>query len=209
MRVPGRADPVVAEYAGLARHYDRRWARYVEATTARTLARIDPKPGDRVLDIGCGTGTMLGALRRRFPDTALSGVDLSPEMLARARAKLPAEVGLARARAESLPFADGSFELAISTSVLHFVLHPEAALREIGRVLAPGGAVVITDWCDDFLACRLCDAALRLFGRGHFHTYGGEECARMLRAAGLACIEVERYKVSMLWGMMTARGRKP
>ena len=130
-------------------------------------------------------------------------------MLARARAKLPAEVGLARARAESLPFADGSFELAISTSVLHFVLHPEAALREIGRVLAPGGAVVITDWCDDFLACRLCDAALRLFGRGHFHTYGGEECARMLRAAGFACIEVERYKVSMLWGMMTARGRKP
>ena len=207
--MPEQVDPVLEEYARLAPKYDRRWARYVDATVARTLAHIDPRPGDRVLDVGCGTGTMLDALGHRFPEAVLTGVDFSPEMLARARAKLPAEIELLEARAESLPFADASFELAISVSVFHFIPHPEAALREIGRVLAPGGVVVITDWCDDYLACRVCDAALRLFGRGHYRTYGGAECTAMLGDAGFISAEVERYKVSLLWGMMTARACKP
>jgi len=207
--MPGNADPVIEEYARLAPDYDRRWARYVDATVARTLAHLDPRPGDRVLDVGCGTGTMLDALGHRFPGTVLSGVDLSPAMLAQARAKLAPEVELLEARAESLPFADASFEFVISVSVFHFIPGPEAALREFGRVLVPGGVVVITDWCDDYFACRICDAALRRFGRGHFRTYGNAECMTMLDEAGFTSTEVERYKVSLLWGMMTARARKP
>ena len=67
----------------------------------------------------------------------------------------------------------------------------------------------ITDWCDDYLACRLCNIYLRLTSKAHYKTYRQAECASLLREAGHAEATVERYKISWLWGLMTARAQKP
>jgi SAM-dependent methyltransferase len=93
--------------------------------------------------------------------------------------------------------------------VFHYLRAPRAALAEMRRVLRPGGEAIVTDWCDDFLACRVCDALLRAFSRSHFRTYGREECGRLLVDAGLIDVRVEAYKVDWLWGLMTARATKP
>ena len=87
----------------------------------------------------------------------------------------------------------------------HYIRQPVAALREVGRVLRRGGQLVITDWCDDFLACRLFDWYLRLFNRAHFRVYGERELLALLQRAGYPQGRVERYKISWLWGLMTAR----
>lgn len=202
-------EPIVAQYRRTAPDYDRRWAHYVEATARATLARLAVRAGDRVLDIGCGTGTLLGHIARAAPGARLAGADLAPEMLARARDKLGPEVGLHVARAEALPFDDGAFELAISSSVLHFVRDPDAALREMYRVVRSGGRVAITDWCNDFLTCRLLDLHLRLFDRAHFRVYGHRALVRMLRAAGFAEIAAERYRIDRWWGLMTVTATRP
>lgn len=202
-------DPVRSEYARLAPRYDKRWATYVDRTVTATLERIAPGPGERILDVGCGTGTLLHVLSVSDPTLGLAGVDLSPEMLAVAKRRLEGAADLREGWAERLPFPDAAFDIAVSTSVLHYLPDPHAALAEMKRVLKPGGRAVVSDWCDDFLLCRLCDVFLRTFSRAHVRTYGQAECERLLARAEFRVRTVEAYKISWLWGLMTATATRP
>ena len=205
----GPDDPVLAEYARLAPRYDRRWSYYIGATVRETLRRLNPATGGRLLDVGCGTGALLQTLADADPGLRLAGVDPCPEMLRVARGKLPASVELRQAYAEGLPFGDSAFDTVVCTNSFHYFRRPADALREMRRVLRPGGRLVVTDWCDDFLTCRLCDLALRWLSRSHARTYRAEECRRLLEEAGFGSVAVERYKINWLWGLMTARGDRP
>ena len=198
------ADPVVAEYARAAERYDEKWAFYVEATTRETLRRMPMTPTSRVLDVGCGTGELLRRLRAKYPDSALAGLDPVPEMLAVAREKLSGREDLRVGYADSLPWPGASFDVVVSCNMFHYITHPLEALREMARVIRPGGALVLTDWCDDYIACRLCNFYLRVTNRAFYKTYRQADCLALLRAAGFRDIAFERYKISWLWGLMTA-----
>jgi ubiquinone/menaquinone biosynthesis C-methylase UbiE len=200
--------PIVEEYGRLASQYDAKWSFYVEATTRETLARLTLRPGERLLDVGCGTGALLERLSRS-PGIQLTGVDPVPEMLAIARRRLPSEVELCAGWAEQLPFDRERFDVVVSCNAFHYFREPLAALSEIRRVLAPGGRLVLTDWCDDYLACRVCDLYLRLFNQAHVKVYRRQECLRLLREAGYQGVDVERYKINWLWGLMTATAGLP
>lgn len=122
------------------------------ALRGRTLTLAAIQPGERVLDVGCGTGTLALAARRLAGDTGyVAGIDPSAEQIARARAKaarrrLP--VAFEIAVIERLPFSDRSFDVVLSTLMMH---HLPASLKrqglaEIARVLKPGGRLVIADF---------------------------------------------------------------
>ena len=198
------ADPVVAEFAKAAARYDEKWAFYVEATTRETLRRMPMSASARVLDVGCGTGELLRRLRTLYPGARLAGLDPVPEMLDVARKKLGGSEDLRIGYADSLPWPARSFDIVVSCNMFHYIAQPQAALREMGRVIRPGGALVLTDWCDDYLWCRLCNLYLRLTNRALYKTYREAECLALLRAAGFAQIRFERYKINWLWGLMTA-----
>jgi ubiquinone/menaquinone biosynthesis C-methylase UbiE len=198
------ADPVVAEYAKAAQHYDAKWAFYVEATTRETLRRMPMTPTTRVLDVGCGTGELLRRLRAKYPRAVLAGLDPVPEMLAVAKDKLSGVEDLRVGYADSLPWAAASFDVVVSCNMFHYITHPVEALREMARVIRPGGALVLTDWCDDYLACRLCNLYLRLTNRAFYKTYREGECRALLAQARVGTVSLERYKISWLWGLMTA-----
>lgn len=108
---------------------------------------VGPLPGRAVLDVGCGDG----ALTRAFfaaGAVPVVGCDIDRRMIARAAADAAehgAPIAYAMGRAEMLPFRDASFDIATAITVLCFVPEPEAALREMARVLQPGGRVVIGD----------------------------------------------------------------
>ena len=198
------ADPVVAEYARAAERYDEKWAFYVEATTRETMRRLPMTPTSRVLDVGCGTGELLRRLRAKYPDAVLAGLDPVPEMLAVASDKLSGHEDLRVGYADSLPWPGASFDVVVSCNMFHYITHPLEALREMARVIRPGGALVLTDWCDDYIACRLCNFYLRVTNRAFYKTYRQADCLALLRAAGFRDIAFERYKISWLWGLMTA-----
>jgi ubiquinone/menaquinone biosynthesis C-methylase UbiE len=203
------SERVVREYSRAAKDYDEKWSFYVNATTRETLSRLPAlKPGDRMLDVGCGTGELLARLAAKYPSARLAGIDPVPEMLQVAREKVSEAVDLQVGWADDLPWPDGSFDLVVSCNMFHYVTHPVPAVREWTRVLRPGGRLVITDWCDDYLACRLCNIYLRLTSKAHYKTYRLTECASLLRQAGHLRPQIERYKISWLWGLMTACAEK-
>jgi SAM-dependent methyltransferase len=102
--------------------------------------------GDRVLDIACGTGAVVQeALRRVGPEGEVVGLDLSPDMLAVARRKLP-DLDLRQGRAEELPFDDEAFDAVTCQFGLMFFEDRDASLRHMRRVLRPRGRVSVAVW---------------------------------------------------------------
>jgi glycosyltransferase involved in cell wall biosynthesis len=126
--------------------------RHIESQRLATIRRlIEARRNDSLLEVGCGGGHVL----RLFPEAQLTGVDVSGEMLKRARANLAGlSVRLLKGELQQLDLPAGSFDRIICTEVLEHAVEPELVLSEIRRLLRPGGTVVIT-FPNDHLINRL------------------------------------------------------
>jgi len=149
------------------------------------LARLEH--GESVLDIGCGTGTLAIAAKRRVGESAVHGIDASPEIIARAQRKARrsgTDAVFEIATAQSLPFPDARFDVVLSTVMLHHL--PRAgraqAIAEARRVLAPGGRLLAVDFVTHS-------------GKGllaHFHRHGRvdpRDLVALVSGAGLSVVE--------------------
>jgi ubiquinone/menaquinone biosynthesis C-methylase UbiE len=122
------------------------------ALRQRTLALADVRPGDGVLDVGCGTGTLALDVARQVGTTGhVCGIDPGAEQIARARAtaaRRHAPVDFQVGAIEELPFPDATFDVVLSTLMMHHLPAPlkRRGLDEITRVLKPGGHLVIADF---------------------------------------------------------------
>jgi demethylmenaquinone methyltransferase / 2-methoxy-6-polyprenyl-1,4-benzoquinol methylase len=126
--------PTYDRYAALlSLGQDPRWRRFL-------VSRVDAGPEDTVLDVATGTGAVIRELQQQKGCKAV-GVDQSPEMLAEARRRLGPEIGFVEASAERLPFDDASFDALTFTYLLRYVADPGATLRELARVVRPGGSI--------------------------------------------------------------------
>lgn len=196
---------LVEEYTRLADTYDTKWSFYIEATTRETIARLPLSPPDRLLDIGCGTGILLDRIAAIHPAAQLVGMDPVPEMLAAAHRRLSPAIELYDGWAEQLPFADAQFDLVVSCNMFHYIGRPLDALQEIRRVLRPRGRLVITDWCSDYMACRLVDLYQRTLKGSQMTVYRSRDWTRLAEANGYLIGKIDRYKINWLWGLMTAQ----
>ncbi|MBU1942411.1 MAG: methyltransferase domain-containing protein [Actinobacteria bacterium] len=112
----------------------------------RALERLAPFPGERVLDVGCSTGSMLSAIGAAFGTTG-TGIDFSVGAVRLAVEYNPLGNEYHVADALNLPFADGSFDVVVSFGVIEHVSDPERMVGEVVRVLAPGGRALIYTTC--------------------------------------------------------------
>lgn len=193
-------------YDRLAETYDTRWQRYIDASARLALEALDLDGHERILDLACGTGQLERRLLDRWPRLQITGVDLSPNMLRGAMAKGLSAHWLA-AEAAALPLADAQFDALICLSAFHYFRRPKAALAEMRRVLRPGGRLIVVDWCDDYLTCKLCSAWLRLTDRAFYKTYSLAACQAELQRADFEIVSAGRHRISWLWGMMRVVGR--
>ena len=183
-------DRWAAHYDGVMRPLERRLTARLRARAMRELP-----PRARLLEIGAGTGANFPHYP---PGTTVAATEISIEMLRRARAKLPpANVTLVQSPAERLPFADASFDAALSTLVLCSVGSIADALAELRRVVRARGRVVLVEHVrPPGLLGHVFDAASLLtvpFLEDHFNRRTAEEAAR----AGLRVLRVEPHALGI------------
>lgn len=118
----------------------------------RALVHLaDVKAGERVLDVGCGTGTLAVGIKHAAPEARVTGLDLDGAMLSRAHRKAGLAgmaVDFVRGSSYALPWPDESFDKVVSSLFFHHLDREgkDLTLREIHRVLRPGGALFVADW---------------------------------------------------------------
>jgi demethylmenaquinone methyltransferase/2-methoxy-6-polyprenyl-1,4-benzoquinol methylase len=150
-----RKQHALALFAGLPRHYDRAGAALSFGQDPRWRATlvgsVAAGPGERVLDVATGTGMVAVALVRSH-GCRVTALDQSEQMLGGLRARLAADPALAgaiepvRGEAEALPFADAAFDALTFTYLLRYVEDPAMTLRELARVVKPGGSVGMVEF---------------------------------------------------------------
>ena len=145
---PGMFDPGDPGARQFASAYEEQMVPIVFGPWAEDLVdRLDVRPGDRALDVACGTGAATRVLAGRVgPEGQVIGIDLNPAMLAVAQSLGLARAEFREADATQLPFGDSEFDIAVCQQGLQFVPEPAAAVAEMARVLRPGGRLGIACW---------------------------------------------------------------
>ena len=237
-----RKTHALALFAGLPAHYDAMGAALSFGQDPRwrraLVAAVDPRPQHTVLDVATGTGLVAAALVRRS-GCRVVGLDQSPEMLARARARFAADpelrerVELVEGTAERLPFPDQAFDALTFTYLLRYVDDPAATLRELARVVKPGGphrrrssSACPAAWpatpggSTRASACRSSGASSRATGTRSGASWGRASTASTLatrcdeltqrwREAGIASVRVRRMSLGggvLTWGVRDGGG---
>ncbi len=190
-----------------AESYERHFVPAIGEPVARRLVdAARPAPGERVLDVACGTGVVARLVVDAVgPDGRVVGLDANPGMLEVARIASPEGIDWHVAPAEDMPLPDETFDLALCSMGLQFFPDKLHALRETRRVLAPGGRVA---WCtpgptpplfvaiDEALTAHLGTGA-SMFVHAVFSLHDADEARALMEAAGFERIDVQAASVPL------------
>lgn len=138
----------VQHFEQWSRTYDNSWMQrrlFIPLHTIVLDLAAELAAPTSILDVGCGTGRLLRAAGQRWPSATLNGVDPAEGMVEAARALTP-NATIQRGLAESLPLEDTSVDLAVSTMSFHHWSDQAAGVREIARVIRPGGHIILVDF---------------------------------------------------------------
>lgn len=198
------ASSVGTQYDQWAKVYDLFWRRYLRKTLPVLFDQAQLQAGERVLDVACGTGAFEQRVVESDVDVDLVGIDVSPGMIEQAQRKFEGadRMQFEQADAHDLPFDDDSFDVVVCASTFHYFVDPDTVLGEMERVLAPGGRVVILDWCRDFWTCKVMDVVLRYFDPAHHACYSLDAMRTLVDASPLRLDAAFRYRFDIVWGMM-------
>lgn len=197
-----------AEFEKWALSYDRSWLNELVffpsiRTCQEAIGEWQEARGRRafrMLDVGCGTGTLLSIMARDPLAERLVGLDYAEEMVRRAGAKFAGaeqhgKLLAVRGDAERLPFADESFDVVTCCNSFHHYPHQAAAVAGFRRVLRPGGLLVLIDgFRDNVIGWLVFDVFVAL-SEGHVHHASWSSLRRMIEAAGFSTLRQEKRNV--------------
>jgi ubiquinone/menaquinone biosynthesis C-methylase UbiE len=201
-----------------AHHYNTRWLRFNTRTLTETLAMIDitalrsigEQQGrlPRVLDVACGTGLLLKQLLAQVPNIEAYGLDASADMLAQARNALQDQphmhlecMRIRKGMASNFPYTQGNFDLITCTNALHDMPEAVALLARLGKLLAPGGQLVVEDFAprQPHLFWAAFEWFLQQIEGNKVHAYTLKEALSLCEQAGLHVAREKGFSIDWLW----------
>lgn len=199
--------------------YDRSWLNeLVFFPTIRAcqeeIARWQQSRGRgrfEMLDVGCGTGTLISIVAHNQDAQRLVGLDYSPVMVRHLNEKIAtspqaAKIEAVEGDAEHLPFVDGSFDVLTCCNSFHHYPHQAAVVKEFHRVLRPGGVLILVDgFRDNVIGWVVFDVAVALVERNVHHA-SWSEVRTMLEEAGFS--PVRQRKLNVLAPLLVSVGRR-
>lgn len=185
----------------------------ISAAHRQLVDQADIRPGHRILEVGCGTGNLAVLVKRLHPQADVVGLDPDPKALARARrtaARAALAVRLDRGFAEALPYPDATFDRVLSALMFHHLESDEqgAMMREVRRVLRPGGSLHLLDFGgatarSDGVIARLVHRSERL--RGNF----GDVVPTLMAEAGFVDPTEVAHRVTIVGRFTSYRASTP
>ena len=191
----------------------QRWVMREDQFKSHLIRQAQIEPGDRVLDLGCGTATLTLLIKQIHPQSEVVGLDGDPRILAIARAKAAnagVEISLDHGMAFEMPYPDEAFDRVLSNLVLHHLTteNKQRALREVVRILRPSGELHVVDFGKPHTAwARLISRTMQRFEQAEDNLKG--LLPAMFRQAGFDRVaETTRY--ATLFGTLSLyQGQKP
>lgn len=132
-------------FTAAAEKYDRFMGRYTRTLAPALMEAADVRDGMAVLDVGCGPGGLTDTLAAAVGEEHVAAIDPAPQFVAACRSRHPA-ADVREGVAEELPWADGSFDAALSCLVIGFMKDADQGVREMARVTRPGGTIAACMW---------------------------------------------------------------
>ena len=202
-------------YTALAGLYDPLIALFMreQAFKSRLIRFAHIQPGQRVLDLGCGTATLTLMIKRAHPDSQVVGLDGDEGVLGIARHKVAragADIRLERGLAFDMPYVEASFDRVLSSLVIHHIsrANKRRTFAEIGRILKPGGELHIVDFGRPRDALAWLTSALTRHADSLADNLAGR-LPDMMREAGLVEVAELDHFFTMLGTLAFYRARKP
>ena len=205
-----------AQFGQWAATYDAHWLNHFlfEPSHALLLAELERHRPCRLLDIGCGTGELAGRMASR--GWSAVGMDLSEPMLHQARAKPSDDGSLAVVTvgdSEHLPFAAASFDIVTCANSFHHYPHQDAVVREMFRILRPGGQLYLLDgWPDVWTGRIMYDLIITNVEGGRVRHRESHELRAMFEAAGFRSVRQKRiysfFPILLTCGTAPGESRK-
>lgn len=199
------SESVSVDFQALTARQQATWAlgdfhevsRQVVPVSEQLVTTIDPRPGERVLDVACGSGNAALAAARRYCE--VSGIDYVPALIERAKVRAAAEVlkiDFRVADAQALPFADAMFDVVTSVFGVMFAPDQEKAAAEMARVTKPGGRIGLACWMPEGLVFDFFNLTARHAppppGVPPSHRWGTEDGLRALFGPALGRLKMQR-----------------
>ncbi len=202
-----RTTDALAEFERWSRRYDRSLLQKLLFKPAhRMMLDVLGTGPAKILDIGCGTGRFAARLLKRQPAARVWGLDLSPGMLGRCRQRgraLGGRLQVVQGDSERLPFADDTFDAVTCAHSFHHYPRQQTVLREMHRVLRPGGRLLIVDGDRDRVWGRLVFDVVVVLLEGPVRHLSGAAFRELYRRSGFVDVW-QRRRGGLLPFVLTA-----
>ncbi len=205
---------VIEEYTSVARMYEDKWKKYLASTEAAILKQLKLKGNETIVDAGCGTGSLIAALREKKKHRGkILGFDITPAMLDLAEARLSKDrfnktLQLELAHCENFSAKNNSVDIVLCSNVFNHLPHPEKALHEFRRVLKKNGKLILVTLCNDYPSTKIADWIGRILYKGHHRAHSSAEVDALLKKQKFTITDFKTWKATHILGVMLFEAKK-